>query len=225
LTTRGRGRGSAHQKAVDGILIAAVIVALGALWRQSSVIGTLRRERSAHDQQTARTSARNEALERDLRYYKRVVSRASIDVNLTSSRITDAGSLSLNFRQLQRPTVLYSVDTRCVACVANFPILSKLLKELPCSAELLAVVAGDDTALDSLWPDRPSAVRIVRESSGSAWDVLPLAVVPSLVVLGPRGRLFGWWTGSLAPDHQSAIAGALQASCESVPVPSALAGR
>lgn len=192
----------------------ATAVALVALSRGSHMRSSLQAELDVSQRREIQLLARAGSAERELRYYRMLARRALLDSSVVVQGRVNSSIVALNLAKLPNPLVMYSIDTRCAACVANFSVVSEIVSSVRCSVDFLGVVAGDDAGIDTLWPHAPKGIRIMREASGSVWEVLPLAVIPSLVVVGQPGRVLGWWSGLVSPADRAAASAALNEACE-----------
>jgi hypothetical protein len=149
----------------------------------------------------------------DLSFLRLLAKNSHFDSAVALSGESDNGlSIRLALGRLDYPLILYSIDYRCNSCLANIPFLNDLSRLRPCGAQVEGVLlsAVSDTAPTGA--PRPD-FRLIRNSSGAALTVLPLATPSSAVLLGKGGRYVGYWRGVLDSSAQEAIQDSVERMC------------
>jgi hypothetical protein len=189
-------------------LITAVLIALAARTKRQthSEIAALR---------TVQDSLRRLNVmilhDRDYLFRWARVSRPRTEIVLEGTTLDDR-PMSLDFAANSAPLILYSINPDCSACFENAAYLSDIATRKPCGVAVVGVlVANGARFADAQRPDVHFPV--LKNASGNAWDVLPLASSPTTVLLGDHGQLEGWWPGVLSPTDKASIETQLIKSC------------
>lgn len=160
-------------------------------------------------------SRREAELERDLRHYRRIARRSTLNPSITlEGRTLKSGSWQTRLSQRTAPLLIYSIDPFCAACLGNLSFVNTVHKEGPCGTTVLGLGVNNFSGLESLARDSALAFPILREASGEAWELLPLTASPTTVVIGQRGVVHGWWIGLLSEHSRNEILALLRQKCE-----------
>jgi hypothetical protein len=153
----------------------------------------------------------------DLQYLHRWMRAARIDSSVTLEGATfDQKRTVVRLADLKAPLVLYSINPECSSCFRNLPFINSLAEaRSSCSTRVLGVLAADDGSVGRA-PDGRLHFQLLSNASGTAWDVLPLVSAPTVIVIAPRGRLGGWWSGELSVVDQADIMRTIASSCADV---------
>lgn len=123
----------------------------------------------------------------------------------------------LVFDDLQRPHLLFTIDSKCGSCYENLPFLRELAVERACELVVLGISLNDSLP-SQVWGRGNTGFDVLMGSTGQAWETLPLGLPSSLVLVGGKGQLAGWWLGSLDSTSKSEVRGRIREFC-SIDIP------
>lgn len=155
---------------------------------------------------------------RELSYYRSFALHARL-VSGTALQGTDqkGAQRHVDLGALSRPLVLYTLDAECPYCIANLPFMNELAVSPTCGSTVLGISVGDTAIVRQASLHNSISFPVLLQSSGSAWQALPLGgVTPTTIAVGQGGRLLGWWIGTLGSSERGQIANALLSTCETV---------
>ncbi|HLE04710.1 MAG TPA: hypothetical protein VI729_08915 [Anaerolineales bacterium] len=177
-------------------------------------IHLLRGELGRLSDQFDAVAARRKEAERDLLYFKRLAAHSSLDANvMLRGYDLDSNQISITFRDLRRPLLLYSIDPQCVPCLDNVPFLNQIASL--CGVSVVGIGVANLHSLDQFRLTERTLFPVLRGTQGSVWELLPLAQSPVIVVMNPGGRVGGWWVGRLSLEAEREVAKSLGTACPS----------
>src|SRR3970040_2398480 len=97
----------------------------------------------------------------------------------------DSNQISITFRDLRRPLLLYSIDPQCVPCLDNVPFLNQIASL--CGVSVVGIGVANLHSLDQFRLTERTLFPVLRGTQGSVWELLPLAQSPVIVVMNPGG--------------------------------------
>lgn len=210
LSARGRlSRTRALESALFVLCIALLVHGLHLRQRATKLSSDLARQHSDAQQEAGRAAS----LATQARHLRKLLPyvRLTETVVLRGSML-GGPSMQLALNDLQRPHLLFTIDSKCGSCYENLPFLRELAIEQACQLVVLGISLNDSLPLQ-VWERGNTRFDILMGSTGPAWETLPLGLPSSLVLVGGKGQLTGWWLGTLDSTAKSEIRGGIKQLC------------
>jgi hypothetical protein len=199
---------------IEVIAVIAMAVLLGKAVAQRREANENRHEIESLRDQLGDYASESANLRRDLSYHQRLSRVSTIDSGLFLEGEDSGGNVRrLAIPEKRIPLLLYSIDVRCPTCFENLPFVSDLLESSPCPIRIEGILLN---GLDSLFmvPSESLKFPVLAGVHGNAWEILPLSVPSSTVVMGSGGQGVRWWAGKLSPQDQASIIKFVGLLCE-----------
>lgn len=139
---------------------------------------------------------RSEALllDQEVRSYRRLAqgSRIADGTTLRGLSAMD-GAVTLQLADLPNAYLFFTIDEKCALCSTWRTFLRTSAIERPCGLTVVGIALNDAPA-DPSEPDSSGFDLIVRPT-GNGWTTLALETPATAVLVAPRGRFLGRWTG------------------------------
>lgn len=149
------------------------------------------------------------------RFYEAVAGRSRlISPVLLEGNGLDASRFRVDLASLDRPALLYSIDPACDACIKTLPFIRSIHRARPCGVRVFGVGVNNLKDIHQQFADSEHIeFPVLTSAGGEAWSLLPTAMTPATVVIGPGGHVLGAWVGALSPKQERDITDALSNSC------------
>lgn len=193
----------------DLLLVVGLVALVAAGQRDRRLLAESRDER----RQLADSVAQQSRMERLANErYRRILRSARFESDLfLTGELPDGRTTTVDLSKEASPTLVVVFDPSCPGCLANLPVVERFLPDSACRVEIRNIYVGADEGSSS-WRKRlgSNALYSVR---GPAMEVLGLAETPLTMLILPRGKFGGVWSGELRSSALAEIESVLAQHC------------
>lgn len=200
----------------EAALATTTLLALVSLQIEHRRWRSIAMERDSGSSDMASLGSRLERSQSDLRLYSNIVanSRLSKRVTLVGQDL-DSSVVNVRLDSSKVPILLYSIDPECASCLATLPFIKAVSRRSDCGVRVIGIAVNNWSELESLRKREDITFPILRQARGEAWVLFPINASPSTTLIGPLGRVQGWWRGLLNDTAKAEIDSLIAKSCRS----------
>ena len=135
-------------------------------------------------------------------------------VRRLEGEVLDSSKFVLRLDSSRVPVLLYSIDPECPPCLATLPFIKELSQDNECPVRVIGIGINNWVGLKDLKQSHAIRFPILSQAQGEAWSLFPINASPSTTLIGPLGRVQGWWRGFLADSEKAEIKRLIRTSCQ-----------
>lgn len=196
------------------VMLIVIVVLTSRLVMVGRYVSVLESTAQSTSSMVAAIAHRRSSLEQENRYLHQLMSRSRLDSTVVMAGMTLASeAVHIQLNSLERPTMFFTVDPDCPACIRTLPFVQEMFALQECRPDVIGVAVDGFAVLPQFQQDHSVEFPIIEEVSSDIRQLLPFTTSPAIVAVAPGGKLLGWWLGELSFADQQQVRDKVESSC------------